>query len=94
MSVISMSAEDENHLFGTVEPTKGTWYPIETAPKDKPILIRKIHEVGIAVHNPTIFGGWQMCSIVSFFQKETQGIVCNAALPLPTHWMPLPELPK
>ena len=69
------------------------WRPIETAPKDQPILIRKIHQVGIAIHNPTIFGGWQLCSYVSFFQEETQSNMCNVALPLPTHWMPLPAPP-
>jgi hypothetical protein len=70
------------------------WQPIETALKDTPILIRKLHEVGIAIHNPSIFGGWQLCSSVSFFQEETQSNMCNKALPLPTHWMPLPQPPK
>lgn len=71
-----------------------SWQSIETAPKDRPILIRKIHQVGIAIHNPRIFGGWQLCSSVSFFQEETQANMCNEALPLPTHWMPLPPPPK
>ena len=70
------------------------WRPIETAPKDQPILIRKIHQVGIAIHNPSIFGGWQLCSSVSFFQEETQSNMSNQALPLPTHWQPLPKLPQ
>jgi len=70
------------------------WQPIDTAPKDGPILIRKIQEVGIAMHNPSIFGGWQLCYSVGFFQEETQANMSNHALPLPTHWMPLPEPPR
>lgn len=70
------------------------WQPIESAPKDKPILIRKHHQIGMAIYNPTIFGNWQLCSSVGFFQKETHGNMINEALPLPTHWMPLPAPPK
>lgn len=70
------------------------WQPIETAPEDRPILIRKLHQVGIAIYNPRIFGNWQMCSSVCFFQEETQSNMSNQALPLPTHWMPLPTPPK
>ena len=75
-------------------PCTHGWRPIETAPKDQPILIRKLHQVGIAIYNPSIFGKWQLCSSVSFFQKETQGNMCNEALPLPTHWQPLPKPPQ
>jgi hypothetical protein len=70
------------------------WQPIETAPKDLPIMIRKLHQFGIAIHNPTIFGGWQLCNSVSFFQEETHANLTKEALPLPTHWMPLPAPPK
>jgi hypothetical protein len=70
------------------------WQPIETAPRDRPILIRKLHQIGIAIYNSTIFGGWQLCSSVSFFEEETQSNMVSEALPLPTHWMPLPLPPN
>ena len=82
MSVISMSAEDEHQIFGTVEPTKGTWYPIETAPTDgvECFLIYGADEDGIMRREVCVYldGSW------------TTGSEDIYA----THWMPLPEPPK
>ena len=70
------------------------WQPIETAPKDRPVLIRKLHELGIGIQDGTIFGGWRLCYSVGFFANETQSNLSNHALPLPTHWMELELPPK
>ena len=78
MSVISMSAEDEHHLFGTVEPTKGVWYPIETAPKDGSLILM--------FDGCIIMAWWDD----GWYSDE----YCPPQIIRATHWMPLPEPPK
>lgn len=92
ISTVYKLFKENNVLY--IRPEMLRWRPITSAPKDRPIMIRKLHQIGIAIHNPSIFGGWQMCSSVCFFQEETQSNMSNEALPLPTHWMPLPGLPN
>ena len=70
------------------------WQPIETAPKFRPILILKENQMGIAIYDEKVFGNWKLCKSVQFFKKETDSYLTKAVLPLPTHWMELPELPK
>jgi hypothetical protein len=66
------------------------WQPIETAPKDRPVLIKKHNEMGIGIYDRPIFGQWRLCFSVSFFLNATQSNLSNHALPKPTHWMELP----
>ena len=66
------------------------WQPIETAPKDRPVLIKKHNEMGIGIYDRPIFGQWRLCFSVSFFINATQSNLSNHALPKPTHWMELP----
>jgi hypothetical protein len=66
------------------------WQPIETAPKDRPVLNKKHNEMGIGIYDRPIFGQWRLCFSVSFFINQTQSNLSNHALPKPTHWMELP----
>lgn len=70
------------------------WRPIETAPKDKRVLLLTEHKaqyVGQWVKNP--FDGQEAFLICSHEPKNPNGnnqiIVLNA-----THWMPLPPAPQ
>lgn len=85
MSNASMSAEDENHIFGTVEPTKGVWYPIETAPKEdrSEFLVWGEGEVWL-VENKSSFG----------MEPKHNGCGCCVSSINATHWMPKPDAPK
>jgi len=65
------------------------WQPIETAPKNRPVLIKKHNEMGIGIYDRR---EWRLCFSVSLFANETQSNLSNHALPLPTHWMELPEV--
>jgi hypothetical protein len=63
------------------------WQPIETAPKDRPILIWDGEnmisaEWGLRANEWT----WQLV------EGEIQGD--SALWTAPTHWMPLPDAPK
>ena len=77
-----MSAEDENHLFGTVEPTKGVWYPIETAPKDGTEILVWFDEAKRHFILWWFDGDWRFI-----------GGTITPVIP-PSLWMPLPEPPK
>jgi len=68
------------------------WQPIETAPKDRPVLIKKHNEMGIGIYDRPIFGQWRLCFSVSLFANQTQSNLSNHGLPKPTHWMELPEV--
>ena len=85
MSVISISAEDENHLFGTVEPTKGVWYPIETAPKeeDSEYLVWDGKDIWLVKY-----------ADYTGMEPKHNGCGCCVDRVEPTHWMKLPEPPK
>jgi hypothetical protein len=85
MSVISISAEDENHLFGTVEPTKGVWYPIETAPKEDGSEYLVWDGVNGWLVEYGSYGG---------MEPKHNGCGCCVIGVEATHWMPLPEPPK
>lgn len=92
MSILSMSAEDANRIFGDVIPTKGQWYEIDTAPQDGThILAIGIYrdELGNEDKNPTIH-------VVSFHYDlwEVTGGCIYQSWVNATHWMPLPEPPK
>ena len=93
MSVISMSAEDEHHLFGTVEPTKGIWYPIETSPEMTDILVYSSdRRQAVAYCDLTDMDGFydepiRIWNVGGLFLSGDTSFQ-------PTHWMPLPEEPK
>jgi len=71
------------------------WQPIETAPKDgTPVLIKSYNQVSIGVYNDKIFGNWQCCYAAQLFSAGWEAYKSDNALPLPTDWMPLPELTK
>ena len=97
MSVISMSTEDENHLFGTVEPTKGTWYPIETAPKDNTmVLLYASDREGdnwIDTGYWETYLGWQGIPPEEPPEEPNWMSSFDPSFTI-THWMPLPEPPK
>lgn len=59
------------------------WQPIETAPKDTPILVGPTKRMGICVAMLTDRDGW-----------ETETPSEWVGMYTPTHWMPLPEPPK
>jgi len=69
------------------------WQPIETAPKDgTPVLIKSYNQVSIAVYNAEIFCNWQCCYLAQLWSAGWEGHKTDHALPLPTHWMPLPKV--
>ena len=57
------------------------WQPIETAPKDIPVLV---------FHNRMVLEAWYSLPWDRFVVSETGG----SNLIKPTHWMPLPAPPK
>ena len=59
------------------------WMPIETAPKDAPILIGPTKRIGICVAKNDSRDGWV---------TETPSEWCP--IYTPTHWMPLPQDPS
>ena len=68
---------------GTKEvPAFGTWQPIETAPEGKDIL----------VYQPD--SGEQFVAYFSLWNNKWMFAFNNALKDEPSHWMPLPEIPK
>jgi hypothetical protein len=65
------------------EATK--WQPMETAPKDQPVLVRGSEYMGIPsiAFFDTEQNVWRVETLNTFF-----------TLPTPTHWMPLPAPPE
>lgn len=64
------------------------WQPIETAPKDKRVLVwsgQEIYAAHWARHMTTDDEAW----VVAQWGEEG-----DQALVKPTHWMPLPEAPN
>lgn len=70
------------------------WLPIETAPKDEPVLLFGMTVPGskmVRFKKPVVFSG---------YWSDIDGIWCahgshwNGPFFEPTHWMPLPEPPK
>jgi len=59
------------------------WQPIETAPKDEPILVGPTKRMGICVAMNCSRDGWVTETCVEWVSMYT-----------PTHWMQLPEPPK
>lgn len=67
------------------------WQPIETAPKDKPILLADDHNVGE--------GEWRKGQQPAYGARGGEGWHfiddIDYSRPFyPTHWMPLPKPPK
>ena len=90
MSIISISAEDANRIFGEVIPTKGKWYEIDTAPKNCQILVYGIweDELGQEDKNPSI----HVAEYVNGYWHVT-GSSEYVAFVNATHWMALPTPP-
>lgn len=73
-----------------------TWQPIETAPKDKAVLLYRPTALAWAVvavgkwtsqqYNTRPRPYWEMWMHI--------GSVAEARMWVPTHWMPLPEPPE
>lgn len=59
--------------------TAQAWRPIETAPRDKPVMAWHVKRIWIIAY-PTTDGGWHD-GIGNFLHSRI------------THWMPLPEPP-
>ena len=59
------------------------WQPIETAPKDEPILVGPTKRMGICVAMYCGYDGWVTETCVEWVSIYT-----------PTHWMQLPKPPK
>jgi hypothetical protein len=64
-----------------------TWQPIETAPKDRIILVTGANGLRI---DQVIWGGWELDNTHNWCDADGDRHP-NAAI---THWMPLPEPPK
>lgn len=79
------------------------WQPIETAPKDRPILLH-------AAYPWAVYGIWNEVSkkwvianlqcdqfegawIDTYFENEHESTDDSRGIPTVTHWMPVPELP-
>lgn len=63
------------------------WQPIETAPKDRTILVTE--STGMRI-DQVRWGNWVNSSTHNWIDNDLNGHP-NAAI---THWMPLPEPPK
>lgn len=64
------------------------WWPIESAPKDRPVLLAAFH-VTDEQGGPSVWSGrWD--DFMEYFRT------CNDYCPIwdATHWQPLPEPPK
>ena len=82
-----------------------SWQPIETAPKDKPILVCvKINcrwTLRVASWQGDFYVG-RWCIRVGWDQDDTRKPSCrqcnertlHTLSPQPTHWMPLPKEPE
>ena len=79
------------------------WQPIETAPKDEPILVGPTKRMGICVAMNCSRDGWvtetdaRKIDGRSKFSRDgwvTETCVEWVSMYTPTHWMPLPEPPK
>lgn len=67
------------------------WQPIETAPKDRMIIVANDDYFGAA--SPMSDGRWFMWnSFFTAFRPGRYDVNPNAITP--THWMPLPEPPN
>jgi hypothetical protein len=70
------------------------WRPIETAPKGEPVLVFNDGGVSVAEyvqHTIKGEGRWE-CEADGYPARDSQEeTIC---LENPTHWMPLPKLPK
>lgn len=74
------------------------WQPIETAPMDEMVLVCIDGEVTVASKVPqNQVYDFEFLNMKFEIPKEgiwVDPLDCNEVLPLPTHWMPLPEPPK
>lgn len=66
---------------------KGQWYPIETAPKDRSILVTGADGLRI---DQVMWGAWELDNTHNWCDADGHRH-CNAGI---THWMPLPPPPK
>lgn len=65
----------------------GGWQPIETAPKDgTPVLVFVDGKMTCAAFDSELLKEWEIC-VPSQGHRESDCV-------LPTHWMPLPAVPK
>ena len=78
---IGKLADENERLKADAERIE--WQPIETAPKDEPILVGPTKRMGICVAMYCGYDGWVTETCVEWVSIYT-----------PTHWMPLPEPPK
>lgn len=58
------------------------WEPIETAPKDVPVLVSPTKRMGMCVATLTDRDGWQVETVYEWH-----------SIYRPAYWMPLPEPP-
>ena len=93
--------------YGEARPIgkpRGTWRPIETAPKDRWILAYQPH--GMFAGKFYTGGHWYVCKWAAmdefWYDKSTnvleiqpgEEVETTFHTCIPTHWMPLPEAPK
>ena len=83
----------EGERVGTVEPTFGSWQPIETAPKDGTQLLT--YWPGNEPHEGVVCTGrWDDYDERWDFDAEGWSDEDYAEIPQPTHWMPMPLPPE
>ena len=74
--------------YGLYQPRfNAQWQPIETAPKDRSILVTGANGLRI---DQVIWGGWELDNTHNWCDADGDRH-CNAGI---THWMPLPPPPK
>ena len=80
---------------GKAEPPSATWRPIETAPKDRVILVYgcefRRHIIGRGYWFQGVPGDGEGWITSSFYTQPKDDMRGNFT---PTHWTPLPPLPE
>lgn len=73
--------------------TQMVWQPIETAPKNKPILLLEADEDGDADDERRIFVGiWDKSRDPAIYDTKWACVEYDAYSKNPTHWAPLPPI--
>lgn len=89
--------KDASQPEPTPAPSLGTWYPIESAPKDGTVFIGleddEVYKMKWVTGIPPVDSCFRL-SDGNIHKIHIWGGEFEYKYPNPTHWTPLPELPK